>query len=94
MDPGIGIQDCRGSSRIGPGIGGLSRSECMMLAFFDNNDAAHGVATYGKDGQSQLRMRILVDCGANVLCINLDVATDCPLPLVSSNTHIKTFEDN
>ena len=23
----------------------------MMLAFFDNNDGAHGVATYGKDGQ-------------------------------------------
>ena len=35
-----------------------------------------------------------MDCGANVLCINLDVANDCPLPMVSCNTHIKTFGDN
>ena len=35
-----------------------------------------------------------MDCGANVLCINMDVATNCPLPMVSCNTHIKTFGDN
>ena len=66
----------------------------MTLAFFYNSDAASGVTTYGKDGQPQLRKRILVDCGVNVLCINLDVANDCPLPMVSCNTHIKTFGDN
>ena len=66
----------------------------MTQAFFNNNDAASGVTTYGKDGQPQLRKRILVDCGANVLCINMEVATDCPLPMVSCSTHIKTFGDN
>ena len=66
----------------------------MTLAFFDNNDAASGVTTYGKDGQPQLRKRILVDCGANVLCINRDVANDCPLPMLSCSAHIKTFGDN
>ena len=30
----------------------------MMLAFFDNNDAATSVTTCGKDGQPQLRKRI------------------------------------
>ena len=66
----------------------------MTLAFFDNNDAASGMTTYGKDGQPQLRKRILVDTGANVLCINRDVATDCPLPMLSCNANIKTFGDN
>ena len=66
----------------------------MTLAFFDNHDAAHGVTTYGKNGEPQLRKRILVDCGANVLCINMDVATDCSLHMVPCNTHIKTFGDN
>ena len=66
----------------------------MTLAFFDNSDAAHGVTTYGKNGQLLLKKRISLDCGANVLCINLEVATDCPLPMVSCNTHIKTFGDN
>ena len=52
------------------------------------------MTTYGKDGQPQLRKRILVDCGANVLCINMDVATDCSLHMVSCITHIKIFGDN
>ena len=66
----------------------------MTLAFFDNDDAAHGVTTYSKNGEPQLMKRILVDSGANVLCIKLDVATNCPLPMVSCTTHIKIFGDN
>ena len=66
----------------------------MTQAFFDNNDVAHGVTIYGKDGQPQRKQRISVDCGAYVLCINLDVANNCPLHMVSCNTHIKTFGDN
>ena len=46
------------------------------------------------DGQPQIGKRILVDWGADVLDINLDVANDCPLPMVSCNTRIKTFGDN
>ena len=66
----------------------------MTLAFFDNNDAAHRVTTYRKDGRPQLEKRILVECGANVRCINFNVATDCPLPMVGCNTHIQTFGDD
>ncbi len=42
--------------------------------------------TYGRNGDKQLNKRILVDNGANVPCISMRVALDCPIPMITCNT--------
>jgi hypothetical protein len=66
----------------------------MTLCFLDNKLEGVGVTTYNKRGEPVLLDGIMMDSGANVVCLSREVADDCALPQEPCHTTIRVFGDN